>query len=162
MENRKYTKEDIEQLKKEDPALLSPEERRLANLTPFKKGEVSNPNGRKKGVKSWSTHFKRLMGDEKLLRSIISSKPSAWEGIVEDIPADVIAAGLIASVTKDVAKAIAEGRSVDNDTLRAIDTLNKLGWGDNHNVQVESEQGFFEKPVINFIVREDRKTEEEE
>jgi len=139
---------------------LTLDETRLANMNMIKPGEVRNPKGRGKGVKSWSTHFKRLMGDEKLLKSIISNKPSAWEGIVDEIPADVIAAGLIAVVTRDVAKAVAEGKSIDKNTLRAIDILNKLGWGEKNILSVDEEQGFFEKPVINFIVKPPRKEPE--
>lgn len=136
---------------------LTQEESRLANMNMIKPGEVRNPKGHKKGVKNWSTHFKRLMGDEKLLKSIIAAKPSQWEGIVEDVPADVIAAGLIATVTRQVAEAVAQGKTIDKNTLRAIDMLNKIGFGEQKNISLDGEQGFFEKPVINFVVREDRK-----
>lgn len=157
-------KEQMEELvaKKERGEPLTQKETRLVNLSKgmIKPGEVKNPKGRGKGVKNWSTHFKRLMGDEKLLKSIISNKPSTWEGIVEETPADVVAAGLIAVITRDVAKAVAEGKSIDKNTLRAIDILNKLGWGEKNILSVDEEQGFFQKPVINFSVIESNSPEE--
>lgn len=142
------------QEKKDRGEKLTQEETRLLNVSKgmIKPGEVRNPNGHKKGVKNWSTHFKRLMGDEKLLKSIITSKPKDWEGVVEDIPSEVIAAGLITTVTREVARAVAEGKPIDKNTLRAIDTLNKIGYGETKNISVDEEQGFFERPVINFAV----------
>ena len=166
MNEKRYTKEDIEELKKvreENPELLTPEERRLANLKPVKPGEVRNKTGgKKKGTKYWSTHFKRLMADENFLKTIIKQSPKEWEGIVEDCPADVIAAGIIATVTKEVAKAIAEGKSLDHATQRSIELLNKLGWGEKVVHEVDDENGFFQQPSIQFNVVEDRKPKDGE
>lgn len=152
------------QEKKDRGEKLTQEETRLLNVSKgmIKPGEVRNPNGHPKGVKNWSTHFKRLMGDEKLLKSVISAKPGEWEGIVDDIPADIIAAGLIATVTRQVAQAVAQGKSIDKDTLKAIELLNKTAYGEQKNLSVDDSQGFFEKPVINFIVKEGRKPSEGE
>ncbi len=158
--NMKYSAADIEALKQEDPANLSPMERKLANLKPIQKGEVRNPKGRGKGVKNWSTHFKKLMGDEKLLKSVISAKPSEWEGIVDDIPADVIAAGLIATVTREVSKSVVEGKPIDKDTLKAIELLNKTAFGEKQIL--DTEEGFFSNPTISFTVVPDRKARGDE
>ena len=153
--NMRYTAADIEALKQEDPANLSPKERRLANLKPIQKGEVRNPKGRGKGVKNWSTHFKKLMGDEQLMKSIISSKPSDWDGIVEDCPADVIAAGLISVVLRSVSEAVSQGKPLDYKTTKAIELLNKLGYGE--KVVMDTDEGFFDKTQVVFNVVEDRK-----
>ena len=103
MLRKKYTREDIEELKKRNPEELSAKEKMLANLKPAKKGEVRNPKGRGGGAKNWKTHFQRLMGDEEFLNTIITQLPREWDGVVEKYPASVIAAGLIASTTQSVA-----------------------------------------------------------
>ena len=160
MFEKKYTVEDIENLKKKNPEELTPEERRIRNLTPIKEGEIKNPKGRTKGCANWSTHFKRLMGNEIFLETIISSLPQEWQGIVEGVPADVIAAALIATITREAAKSVAEQKPISGSTLKAIQLLNKISYGD--KIQVEpDENSFFKKPVINFVVREDRKKETE-
>lgn len=162
MQDKKYSVERIEELKKKDLKELTPEERRIANLNPVKKGEVRNPNGRPKGAKNWSTHFRRLMGDEKLLKSVISQLPKQWDGIVDEIPADVIAAGLITSVTQGIAKAVAEGKPIDKNTLDMIDRIQRIGYGETKNVNLDTqEEGFFEKVNFNFITKEDRPQPEE-
>lgn len=159
----KYTREDIEALKKirdENPELLTPEERGLANLTPIKKGEIKNPKGRGKGVKNWSSHFKKLMGDEDFLKTIIKSNPKEWDGIVGEYPADVIAAGIIATVTREVSKAVVEGKPLSMATTRSIDLLNKLGFGEQKNITLDDSEGFFEKTNITFTVLPAREKEE--
>ena len=162
MDEKKYFREDIEALKKKDPSELTPRERRLANLKPIEKGEVRNPEGRKKGTKNWSTHFKRLMGDEDFLNTIISQLPRQWDGVVDKYPASVIAAGLIASTTQNVAKAVAEGKVIDKQTLEMIDRIQKIGYGETKNVNLDAqEEGFFEKVNFNFITKEDRPQPEE-
>ena len=165
MEQKKYTAKDIEELKKKDPSELTPRERGLANLHPNKKGDTGDKHlgGRKKGSLNWSTHFKRLMGDEDFLNTIISQLPRQWEGVVEKYPASVIAAGLIATATQQVAKSIADGKPVDEQTLRIIDRISKIGYGDKVVHDVE-ENGFFEHTKITYEVipgrnREDDKEE---
>lgn len=156
----KYTKEDLERLRKireENPELLTPEEKRLANLHPIEKGEVRNPEGRKKGTKNWSTHFKRLMGDEDFLKTIIGTLPSEWNGIVGDVPADVLAAGLIASAVREVAKATNDGKPIDKKTLDILDRISKFGYGDKVVHEIEDEEGFFDKKQIVFQVVDSKK-----
>ena len=139
---------------------LTQDETRLANLNMIKPGEVRNPKGHPKGVKNWSTHFKKLMGDEKLLKSVISAKPREWDGIVDDVPFDVIAAGLIATITRQVAEAVAQGKALDRNTLKAIELLNKLSFWDKLVIDTE-DSSVFSQPVINFVVRDDRKSSSE-
>lgn len=161
---KKYTAKDIEELKKRDPNELTPKEKRLANLHPNKKGDTGEKHlgGRRKGTLNWSTHFRKLMGDEKFLASIISQTPKQWEGIVEKYPASVIAAGLIASATQSVAKAIAEGKAIDKQTLDMIDRIQRIGYGETKNVNIDTqEEGFFDKVNFNFSVVPDRKMEDE-
>lgn len=164
MDDKKYTKQDIERLraiKDSDPSKLKPEEIKYANLHPIEKGEVRNPEGRKKGTKNWHTHFQNLMGDEKFLSTIISQLPKQWEGVVEKYPASVIAAGLIATATQQVAKSIAEGKPVDEATLKIIDRIQRIGYGETKNVNIDSQEGgFFEKVNFNFSVVPDRPKED--
>lgn len=128
----------------------TPEERRLANLVPYKPGQSGNPKGRKKGCKNWSTHFQKLMGDPDFLKTIISSTPAQWQDIVGDIPADVIAAGLIANIVKDVAKSISGEKPLSKDTRDAIALLNKIGYGD--KIVHEDPDSVFNKPNLIFEV----------
>lgn len=148
----------IDELKKKNPEEMTSRERSMANLNPIKKGEVRNPNGKKKGTQNWSTHFKKLMGDEEFLKTIISQLPREWDGIVGEIPADVIAAGLIATATQQVAKSIAEGKAVDENTLKVIDRISKIGYGESKHVSLNAEEeGFFEKVNFNFnVVKSDK------
>lgn len=152
MEQKKYTAKDIEELKKKDPSELTPRERGLANLHPNKKGDTGDKHlgGRKKGSLNWSTHFKRLMGDEDFLNTIISQLPKQWEGVVDKYPASVIAAGLIATATQQVARSIAEGKPVDEQTLKIIDRISKIGYGD--KIVHEDPDGIFQKTEILFEV----------
>ena len=160
---KKYTAKDIEELKKKDPSELTPYERGLANLLPNKKGDTGEKRrgGQKKGSHNWSTYFKRLMADEKFLETIISQLPRQWEGVVDKYPASVIAAGLIATATQQVAKSIAEGKPVDEQTLRIIYRISKIGYGDESKVTLNTEEGFFDKVSFNFNVVEDREQPEE-
>ena len=164
MENgRKYTAQYIEELKQKDPREMTSKEKSLANLRPNKKGVSGEERlgGRKKGSHLWSTYFKKLMADEEFLGTIISQLPKQWEGVVDKYPASVIAAGLIATATQQVAKSIAEGKPVDEQTLKIIDRISKIGYGDKVAVEVDNENGFFSQPVFKFEVVEDRKKEEE-
>ena len=159
MEEKKYTREDIEELKKKDPNELTAKEKGLANLRPNKAGEP-RLGGRKKGTPNWSTHFKRLMGDEDFLNSIISSLPKDWEGVVDKYPASVIAAGLIASTTRRVAESVAQNKAIDKETLEMIDRISKIGYGDTKNINMSDDDGFFDKVTFNFSVVPDKKREE--
>ena len=161
---KKYNVEKIEELKSKDPSELTPEERKIANLRPNKPGVTGEGHlgGRRKGSKAWATHFRKLMDDEKFLNTIISALPKQWDGVVDKYPASVIAAGLIATATQQVAKSIAEGKPVDESTLRIIDRISKIGYGETKNVNVDAEDdGFFEKVNFNFTVVNDREQPEE-
>lgn len=147
---RKYPEGYFEKLHNTPDEELTPQEKRLKNLHPWKKGQSGNPKGYKKGQKHWSTIFKRLMADPDFLKTVISSTPAEWQNIVDDTPADIIAAGVIASVVRDISEATNRGKSLDKNTRDAIELLNKLGYGEK---QVhELDQGFFEQAQINFNV----------
>lgn len=139
---------------------ITQDESRLLNLSKgmIKAGEVRNPNGRGKGSIGWSTRIRRLMEDEKLLKSVIKELPSSWQGIVEETPADVIAAALIVSVARDSASAVTTGSSIDEKTLRAIDRISKIGYGDKITLDAE-EGGFFDKTKIVFNVTSENKNQ---
>jgi len=163
MQEKKYTAQDIEELKKKDPKELTAKEKGLINLRPNKPGETGDKHlgGRKKGTPNWSTHFKRLMGDEQFLNTIISALPQQWEGVVDKYPASVIAAGLITTATQQIAKSVVEGKPVDEQTLRIIDRISKIGYGDESRVTLNTEEGFFDKVNFTFNVVEDREQPEE-
>lgn len=147
---RKYPEGYFEELQKIPDDELTPEEKRLKNLHPWKKGQSGNPNGKKKGTKNWSTIFKRLMGDPDFLHTVISSVPSEWQDVVGDAPSEVIAAGVIASVLRDISESTNKGKSLDKNTRDAIDLLNKLGYGEKQVHEVD--KSFFEQAQINFNV----------
>lgn len=130
---------------------LTIEETRLANMNMIKPGEVRNPNGRKKGSINWSTRIRRLMNDEAFLKSVIKSLPNEWSEIVDGTPADVIGASMIASVVREAARSVVEGKPLDAQTLKTIDRISKIGYGDKITLDVE-EGSVFTQPVINFEV----------
>jgi hypothetical protein len=72
----------------------------------------------------------------------------------------VIAAGLITTATQSVAKSVAEGRPVDEATLRIIDRISKIGYGDKVVHDVE-DNGWFEHTKITYEVIPGRRKEEE-
>ncbi len=156
------TKEEIEELARRPYESLTSEERKLVNLNKgfWQKGQSGNPKGRKKGCANWSTRFKKLMGDENFLKTIVSSMPAQWQDIVEDTPADLIAAGLIANITKGVAKSIKEEKPLPKDIRDAISLLNKISYGD--KIVHEDPDGFFSAPVIKYEIVPEKKDKENE
>lgn len=149
------TREDIEALKKKPKEELTPQERGLANLTPYKPGQSGNPAGKKKGCKNWATHFQKLMGDPEFMHKIIKNAPKDWLDLVGDTPADVIAGGIIATVMKGVDKSFKTGK-LNQETQEQIKLLNKLGYGDKVVHDAADEAGFFIQPVIKYEVVPDR------
>ena len=160
-EKRKYTLAEIEELKKLPREQLTPHERALVNLKPIPagKGEVRNPKGRKKGQKNWSTIFRNLMDNEKFCQTLIGSKPKEWNEMVGDTPAEVLAAVIVASTVRAAAKYIGQDKPLPKDVRESILLVSKLTYGD--KLKVETDGGFFQQPVINFSVREDRKEQPE-
>ena len=146
----KWTKEQIEELKRKPYAELTSEERKIVNLNPIKKGEVRNPNGRKKGSKNWATRFQKLMNDSEFLATIISHKPKEWDDIVGDTPAEVVAAAIIANTARNVAKSISSDAPLDRELQSQVKLLNDLGFGE--RVVHEAEDGFFDQVQFNFEV----------
>lgn len=154
------TREDIEKIKQKPVEERTAKERQLSGLTPYKPGQSGNPAGRKKGCVNWSTHFKRLMGDEEFLKTIIKKIPGEWENIVGETPADVIAAALIANVTKGMAKTLKDDTPLPRDVRDAIALISKLGYGDKviHDIEEDS---VFDRKVFNFTVVPSMRREDE-
>lgn len=150
------TKEEIQALAAKPYSELTPEERRLVNLNKgfWEKGVGGNPKGKKKGCKNWSSIFQKLMGDEKFLHTVITSLPKDWQDIVQDTPAEVIAAGLVANIVKGVAKSLTSDQAIPKEVREAIALLNKISYGD--KIVHDSDEGFFAAPVINYEVVPDR------
>lgn len=154
------TREDIEAIKKKDPSEMTSRERQLANLTPWQKGYQGNPehkNINKK--KTISNQAKRLLNSPMFLKTIIKTMPKDWEDIVGDTSTEVIVAGLITSIVRDVAKSVKNGDPLSKETRTAIMQLNKLGFGE--EVTHKLDEGFFQQAQINFNVVEDRKNEQD-
>lgn len=160
-EKRKYTAKDIEELKKKDPSELTPKERGLANLRPIKGDEPYRQVGRKKGVVNWSTQFQKLMNDERMLEAIARQQPKQWSGVVGQYPATVIAAGVITIATREVLKALEQDKNLSIATLKTLELIGKLGYGDKLVHETDGE-GFFNRAVFNFEVVPDRKDRPEE
>lgn len=150
------TKEEIQALAAKPYNELTPEERRLVNLNKgfWEKGQSGNPKGPKKGCRNWSTIFHKLMGNEDFLHTIVKSLPKNWQDIVEDTPAELIAAGLVATIAKGVAKSLKEEKPLPKDIRDAITLLNKIGYGD--KVVHETDGGFMTAPIIKYEVVPDR------
>lgn len=111
---------------------MTPEERRLANLKPFKKGQSGNPAGRPKGVKNWSTVIKQLLADEELLDRVMKKKPSYWEGVPQKNAANMIAIAMMI-------------KAMEGDH-RAATWINKSAFGD--KLTVDAEDGLFQTSKI--------------
>lgn len=157
-EKKKYTAADIAELKKKDPSELTPRERGLINITP-----ITDPNdprrqvGRKKGTVNWSTQFQKLMNDERMLKAIARQVPKKWSGVVGEYPATVIAAGVVTIATREVLKAMEQDKNLSIATLKTLELIGKLGYGDKVVHEADAENGFFNTAVFNFEVVPDRK-----
>lgn len=156
-----YDRRYIEWLKTQEPETLTPEQRRLRNLKPARDGEVRNPNGPKKGVKHWSTHFRKLMEDEDFFKTFVSGVPKEWEGIVDNSSAKAIAAAVIASTSRRCMECLAKNEPLDRETREMVALLNKLGYGD--KVVIEDIEGNspFNRPALFFDVIPSKHPEEE-
>lgn len=156
------TKEEIQALAKKPYDELTPEERRLVNLNKgfWEKGQSGNPRGPKKGCRNWATIFHKLMGNEDFLHTVVSSLPKDWQDIVEDTPAELIAAGLVANIARGVAKSLSTDKPLPKDIRDAISLLNKISYGD--KVVYEDPDGVFEKTILNFRVVKPTITREED
>lgn len=111
---------------------MTPEERRLANLKPYKKGQSGNPAGRPKGVKNWSTVIQQLLADEDMLDKVMKKKPSYWEHLPSKNAANVIAWAMII-------------KSMEGDD-KAANWLRRAGFGD--KLTVDAEDGLFQSSKI--------------
>lgn len=152
-----YDRRYIEWLKEQDPATLTPEQKRLRNLTPMKPGETLNPNGAKKGTKHWSVYVRQLLDDEKLFSSFVKSVPKELDPLIDKSSAKAIMAALIISATRASLEKMAKGEKIDRDTREMISLLNKIGFGD--KVVFEADDSFFNKANLTFNVVPDRESE---
>lgn len=152
-----YTREDIQALAKKPYEELTAEERRLVNLTPWKPGQPGNPMGRKKGTVSWSTRIQRLMDDPDFLKTIVASTPREWDGIVGETPADLISAGIVGCLVKQIGKNLTSDEPIPKETRALIALVSKIGYGD--KIQHEISDGFFQRGEINFNIVPDREQE---
>lgn len=155
------TREDIEAIKAKPPEERTPREKSLANLTSWKPGQRGNPENKNiNKTKTISNQAKRLLNSPTFLQTIIKTLPKQWEDVVGNTSTEVIVAGLITSVVRDVSKSIIDNKPLSKETRAAIMQLNKLGFGE--QVTHKLDEGFFQQASINFNVVEDRKQEDKE
>ena len=150
---KKYSKEDIERIKNTPDDLLTSEERKFKNIIPtigYKGMPPTNPRGNWKKTPSFSSKVRKLMNDEEFLKTILKSTPSQWQGIVDNTPASMIAAGIVAGATKEIAKSVAENKPISKEVRDLVDLLNKIGYGE--KVVHEAGETFFDKANISFNV----------
>ena len=127
--------------------------------TRFSKENQPEGKGRKKGTRSWDAVFRKLNNSPEFMKTFVKSLPPEWNDIVNNTPAEVIAAGFIMSVSKEVVKHVMEGKPLPKDVRESIIQLNKLGYGD--KVVIEPDQSVFDKININFSVVQSARTEDE-
>lgn len=150
---KKYSKEDIERIANTPSDLLTPEERGFKNIIPtigYKGMPPTNPRGNWKKTPQLGTRVRKLMEDEDFLGTILKSTPGQWKGIVDKTPAAIIAAGIVAGATKEIAKAVAENKPISKEVRDLVDLLNKIGYGE--KVVHEAGETFFDKATISFNV----------
>lgn len=82
----------------------------------FKPGQSGNPEGKKPGVRSWSTIVQNLLADEELPEKLLKKKPGWWDAVENKNAANLI---VIAMVT----------RAIGGDD-KAATWLRKTGYGD--------------------------------
>ena len=150
---KKYSKEDIERIASTPADLLTPEERRFKNIIPtigYKGMPPTNPRGNWKKTPNFGARVRKLMNDEEFLKTILKSTPAQWQGIVDNTPASMIAAGIVAGATKEIAKAVAENKPISKEIRDLVDLLNKIGYGE--KVVHKAGETFFDKANISFNV----------
>lgn len=138
----------------------------MANPNPSPATRFTSTNqpknkGRKKGSRNFSTSFRKLMTNEKFAKSIIGKTPEQWEGIVDNIPTDVIAAVVVAKIQQAAVTEMVENPGVppSKELRESILLLNKLGYGE--KVVIEPEESVFERVNLNFNVVQSARTEDE-
>lgn len=114
--------------------------------------------GRKKGTRSWDAVFRKVLNSKEFQKTYLKTLPGQWNDIIENTPAELIAAGFIMSVSKEVAKAVQEDKPLPKEVRDAIMQLNKLGFGD--KVVVEPDESVFDKVNLNFNVIQSARTED--
>ena len=62
----------------------------------------------------------------------------------------MIAAGIVAGATKEIAKSVAENKPISKEVRDLVDLLNKIGYGE--KVVHEAGETFFDKANISFNV----------
>lgn len=155
------TREDIERIKAKPPEERTSQENKLANLTPWPKGVQGNPEHKNiNKTKTISNQAKRLLNSPMFLKTVVKTLPKGWDNVVGETSTEVIVAGLITSVVREVSKSITDGKPLSKETRMAIMQLNKLGFGE--QVTHKLDESFFQQASINFNVVEDRKREEKQ
>lgn len=157
-----YDRRYIEWLKTQDPNTLTPEQRKLRNLKPVKRGEVRNPEGGKKGALHWSTYYRKLMDDPEFFKTFITGVPKEWEGLINNSAAKAIAAAVITSTSKRCMECLAKNEPLDKDTREMVALLNKLGYGDKFVIEDSEGNSPFNRPALYFDVIPSKKLEEED
>ena len=115
--------------------------------SPFKKGDPRiNRAGRKPGVKNWGKVVQDLLGDEKLLETMMGNKklPAYAEVLPNKNAANIIVATMLI-------------KAVQGD-MQAANWLRKTGFGD--KVMHDFDDGFFEKTKLKIEVVQPKHAQE--
>lgn len=159
------TRADIEELAKKDPSELSGQERTLVGLLKSmnQKGcSKENMNGgRKKGGHNWSWYFRKIMNDPEFMQTIMAVRPEQWcqNEKYGDVPGEAIAAGVITIAVRSVMDAMEKNQKLDGATLKTLEVIGKLGFGDKITHEIDGDS-FFDKTELVFNVVPDRKEKE--
>ena len=159
---KETSREEIEELAKKPREELTPHERSLVALLPLmnKPGctKETMKGGRKAGGHNWSWYFKKLMNDPDFMDTIMRTRPESWcqNEKYGDVPGEALAAGVITIVTKSVIEAMQKNQKLDQATLKTLEIIGKLGFGDKVTHELEG-KSFFDKTELVFNVVPDRK-----
>lgn len=105
-------------------------------LIPWTPGQSGNPEGKPKGIQSWSTLVRELLEDENLAGKLLAKKPGWWDSLPEKNAGNaVVTAMIINAMSGDV---------------QAATWLRRTGYGDKLDI-TNSDRSL--KPVAIFDMR---------
>ena len=120
---------------------------------------IPTANNKGKHWKQWRTIFRRLLNDPEFFHSIVKQNPKQWEGIIEDTSAETIAAALVAVITQEAGlimtstdRTSKEFRYQMKDFRQNVETLNKIAYGENQNINLDTNDSFFSRATLNFDI----------
>lgn len=130
----------------EPEELLTPEEQRMKNLVPFKKGHKLTKEQRKKQAESLSKTLaekkskrifadsvKKVLGNERLVDLMLNKKPEWMKALEYELDKD----GKMLIDPIDVMTAVQVAKALQGNT-KAYEALRKSGWGDQLTIDLSA------------------------